>query len=405
MTSIAAKETAFEASIEKHLTEHGWHKASPKGFDRRQLLHTEELLAFVEATQPDELAKLATTAGGAQAARDSLVKRIVQELDAHGTLHVLRRGFKDRGVHFQAAFFKPAHGLTPELIARYEANRCTVVRQLIYSDKTSNELDLALLINGLLVATAELKNPLTGQDVEDAKKQYRSDRDPKDKALSRRALVHFAVDPDLVYMTTQLAGKNTVFLPFNRGTSTAARATGRTPSGYATAYLWEDVWQRDACSRSSALHPLRSVGQRRRKPDRLLFPRYHQLDAVRKLREWLAPKGPGNNYLVQHSAGSGKSNTIAWLAHRLASLHDDDRRRSSTRSSSSPTGACSTSSCRTRSTSSSTSPASCERIDEHSGQLAEALASRRAESSSRRCRSSRSSSSKVGDLAQGATTP
>jgi type I restriction enzyme R subunit len=326
MTSIAAKERAFEVSIEKHLVEHGWLKAAPKGFDRQQLLHTEELLSFIEATQPDDLAKLAVTAGGEEAARDSLVKRLVQELDSHGTLHVLRRGFKDRGVHFQAAFFKPAHNLTPELVARYEANRCTIVRQLIYSDKTSNELDLALFINGLLVATAELKNALTGQDVEDAKKQYRTDRDPKDKALSGRALVHFAVDPDLVFVTTKLAGTDTVFLPFNRGDENGGAGNPPHPSGHATAYLWEDVWQRDAWLEiyQRFLHYEDSGSKSR--PDRLLFPRYHQWDAVRTLRELARGDGPGNSYLVQHSAGSGKSNTIGWLAHQLASLYAGEQK-------------------------------------------------------------------------------
>jgi type I restriction enzyme R subunit len=326
MTDLASKETAFEASIEKHLACHGWLTASPKGFDREQLLQPAEFLAFVEATQPNELAKLAKTAGGDQAARTSLLTRLVQELDAHGTLYVLRRGFKDRGVQFQAAFFRPAHGLTPDLVTRYEANRCTLVRQLIYSNKTSKELDLALLVNGLLVATAELKNPLTGQSVEDAKKQYRTDRDPKHRALSQRALVHFAVDPDLVFITTRLAGGDTIFLPFNRGDANGGAGNPPHPSGHATAYLWEEVWQRDAWLELLQRFVHYEGEPSNSKPRPLLFPRYHQWDAVRTLRGLARSDGPGENYLVQHSAGSGKSNTIGWLAHQLASLYADDQK-------------------------------------------------------------------------------
>ena len=238
------------------------------------------------------------------------------------------------GKQIEAAFFAPAHGMNPDNARLYAANRLTVTRQLHYSQRESGKsLDLALSLNGIPVATAELKNPLTGQTVAHARNQYMTDRDPWDKIFQfkQRALVHFAVDPDQVSMTTRLNGKNTRFLPFNRGDHHGA---GNPPSahGYRTSYLWEEVWQRDSWLDILArfIHQEvveKQVDGKKVRTETMIFPRYHQLDSVRKLEADARAAGAGTNYLIQHSAGSGKSNEIGWLVHRLASLHGDQDRK------------------------------------------------------------------------------
>ncbi|MQB02450.1 MAG: type I restriction endonuclease subunit R, partial [Actinobacteria bacterium] len=208
-------------------------------------LDTGEVFAFIEATQAQEWARLTKLHGGNQAvARARFTERLVRELDSRGTVDVLRQGVVDLGVTIRLAFFRPAHGLTASITARYAANRLTVTRQLAYEASTKT-VDLCLFVNGLPVTTAELKNPITGQTIEEAKAQYRTDRDPRNVTLSRRAVVHFAVDTELVAMTTRLAGRSTRFLPFNRGHDGGA-GNPPNPDGHRTAYLWERVWQRDA---------------------------------------------------------------------------------------------------------------------------------------------------------------
>jgi len=220
------------------------------------------------------------------------------------------------------AYFRPASGLNAELDAKYKANRLTVTRQLLYEPTSTKTLDMGLFLNGIPVATAEIKNHLTGQTAEDAKQQYRKDRDPRN-ALLRRAIVHFAVDTEQVFMTTRLSGDSTRFLPFNRGNGDRAGNPRR--EGYRTGYLWEDVWSRDAWLDLLARFVLTSTDDDGKKVT--LFPRYHQWSAVLELVRHSRQHGPGHSYLVQHSAGSGKSNTIAWLAHRLSSLHDVQDRK------------------------------------------------------------------------------
>ena len=310
------------------MLEHGGYgKGDPRSFDRALGLDPSAVLGFVEATQPDAWRELVARHGGEDAPHMNFLKRLAGELDERGTVDVLRHGVKDLGVEIRLAYFKPAHGLTPDLVERYEANRLTLVRQLAYSADETKTLDLALLLNGIPVATAELKNPLTGQGVDHAKAQYRRDRDPANVTLARRAVVHFAVDPDEVAMTTRLAGEATQFLPFNRGSEEGGVGNPYNPAGHRTAYLWEQVWEREAWLDLLArfvhvIRPEKGSPAQRRAGTRTVFPRFHQWDAVLKLEAHARDHGAGESYLIEHSAGSGKSNSIAWLAHRLASLHD-----------------------------------------------------------------------------------
>lgn len=259
--------------------------------------------------------------------------RLYKELDNRGMLDVLRHGVVDYGVRFHLAFFAPASGLNPETRRLYEANRLTVLRQLYFSQKQEHDsVDVVLCLNGLPIVTLELKNQFTGQTSGHARRQYIQDRDPRELLFSfkKRALVHFAVDTDEVWMATALNGKETRFLPFNKGHNHGA-GNPPNPDGHRTAYLWEEVLAKDSLLdilgnyAHLQLEELNFNGRKVRK-ESLIFPRYHQLDVVRKLQATLKASGVGKNYLIQHSAGSGKSNSIAWLAHSLASLHGGDER-------------------------------------------------------------------------------
>ena len=325
-------ERGFEESVEAALLAGGYLKSEPAHFDPVLGLDTAELFAFIGTTQITEWERLLGRYGNdPDAAQRGFAKRLAAELDARGTVEVLRQGVVDLGVTIRLAFFQPAHGLTPELQERYAANRVSVTRQLAYEPQSPKTLDLVLLVNGIPTATAELKNPLTNQTVEHAIGQYRSDRDPANVTLARRALVHFAVDPDRVAMTTKLAGQATQFLPFNLGHDGGA-GNPPNPSGHRTSYLWERVWTRDAWMDLLArfIHverPTQGSPAARRAAERVVFPRFHQWDAVLALEAHAREYGAGHSYLVEHSAGSGKSNTIAWMAHRLSSLHDDSDRK------------------------------------------------------------------------------
>lgn len=324
------QEAAFESSIEADLLASGWLKIDPSTYDVKLGLFRTELIAFLQTSQPKEWAELVKRLGGESAAEEKVVKRVADEITARGTVDVLRGVVKDTGVTFRVAAFAPANGLTPELWQRYDANRLGVVRQLRHSEShPKDSLDVVLVVNGIPVATAELKNPLTGQTVKDAITQYQEDRNPADLIFKHRTLVHFAVDPHQVYMTTRLAKQDTTFLPFNQGSAGAGNAGGagnpENPEGYATAYLWQHVWQRDNWLNilGSFIH-LEDVldgNEKKTGVKRILFPRYHQWDAVTKLLAATRTSGPGVDRLVMHSAGSGKSNTIAWTAHQFSRLH------------------------------------------------------------------------------------
>ncbi len=322
------REHAFESLIETHLITHGYEPLASKDYDTERAFFPAVILEFIQQTQAKEWAKL--EALQAEKTPDIVLTELSRWLDTYGTLAVLRNGFKCYGRTLRVAFFKPAHGMNPELSARYVANRLGVTRQLRYSSRNSNELDLTLTINGLPVCTAELKNPLTGQTVEDAMEQYRSSRDHREKVFEfkKRALVHFAVDTEAVFMTTRLAGNATHFLPFNQGYKGGAGNPPGQEGRYRTAYLWEEVWQRESLLDLFARFLHLQVDEyftdegHKFKKETMIFPRWHQLQAVRDLEAQARLEGPGHNYLIEHSAGSGKSNTIGWIAHRLASLHD-----------------------------------------------------------------------------------
>ena len=322
-------EAAFETVIEAHLLQNGYVPVAREGFDRERAIFPETVLAFIRETQPKQWAKLEALHGDKTG--EQVLGDLCKWMDTNGALATLRHGFKCYGRTLHAAYFKAAHELNPELETRYAANRLGLTRQLHFSPRAEKSLDVTLSLNGIPVATVELKNPLTGQQVEDARRQYKQDRDPREPifAFKRRTLVHFAVDTESVLMTTRLAGTATHFLPFNKGCDGAAGnppdPAGRT---YRTAYLWEEVLQRDSLLDLLARFIHLQIDEkcddqsRKVKTESMIFPRYHQLQAVRMLVDAARSEGVGHNYLVEHSAGSGKSNTIGWLTHRLASLHD-----------------------------------------------------------------------------------
>ena len=327
-------EAAFETIVEACLLDNGYVTIAGEGFDGERAIFPETALAFIRETQPRAWAKLEALLG--EQTGEQVLADLCKWMDANGSLATLRHGFKCYGRTLRVAFFKAAHGLNPDLEAAYAANRVGITRQLRYSPGREKSLDIALSLNGVPVATVELKNPLTGQTVEDAVGQYRRDRDPHEPVFEfkRRTLVHFAVDTEAVMMTTRLAGSATRFLPFDKGNDSGAGnppdADGRS---YRTAYLWEDVLGRDSLLDLLArfvhlqIEEKRDDRGRKTKVESMIFPRYHQRDAVRTLVEAARRDGVGENYLIEHSAGSGKSNTIGWLAHRLASLHDDGDER------------------------------------------------------------------------------
>ena len=310
----------------------GYHKRRPEDFDRALCLLPADVLDFVVATQPKQWQRLSQHHGAE--VKERFLKRLSSEIQRRGTLDVLRRGVKDMGCSFRLAYFRPASGLNEETRRLHAANFFAVSRQVRYSTRNEKSLDLVLFLNGLPVFTAELKNPLTGQSVEDAIRQYKTDRDPREPLLAPgRCLAHFAVDIELVYVTTHLAGPKTRFLPFNRGRFGGAGNPPVPPTqdGYATAYLWEETWARDSVLDlvRQFVHEVEEEDEKGRKTGRrfLIFPRHQQLDCVRRLVSDARTTGAGQRYLVQHSAGSGKSFTIAWLAHQLSTLHGADERR------------------------------------------------------------------------------
>ncbi len=324
---IDISERAFEDAIETSLSQSGYRKVSAERYDQDLDLIPDEVMSFLQSTQIQQWNRL--TEQYQERSREQILKRLSSEIERRGSLDVLRKGIKDRGSKVRLAYFQPSSRLNNEIQQLYNANHFSVVRQLRYSKNSNKSLDLALFLNGIPIFTAELKNPLTGQDVQDAIRQYKLDRDPRESLFAyRKCLAHFAVDPNLVYVTTHLQGINTRFLPFNRGHEHGAGnpPVPLTQNGYPTSYLWEETWSRDSVLElvSRFIYEVQEVNELGRMTNKpfLIFPRYHQLDCVQKLVKEAQDNGTGHSYLIQHSAGSGKTYTIAWLAHRLATLHN-----------------------------------------------------------------------------------
>lgn len=322
------REQDFEEHIEEHLLNAGYHKRLPEDYDKELCLIPDEVLNFIKTTQPKEYEKLQK-----QYASDTdnkLCYNLSQEIRRWGTLHVLRNGFTDRGAKFRFAFYKPSSGMNPEHLKLYKENRLSIIRQLKYSLNNENSLDIGIFLNGLPIITAELKNSLTGQFVKNAIKQYQQDRDPREPFfLFKRCLVHFAVGNEKVFMTTRLNGTGTRFLPFNLDTENPVNT-----KGHKTAYLWEDILQPDTLldliqnylhiQKMAEKYYDREKGLVEREYEVAIFPRFHQLDSVRAILKAVKTDGVGHDYLIHHSAGSGKSNSIAWLAHKLASFYQKE---------------------------------------------------------------------------------
>jgi len=331
-------EARLEDAIVDHLSTQGGYVfvdysqgAAAGRFDKVRALDPALVLGFIQATQAKVWQSLKDIHKGET---DKVVlDHLVKELEIKGMLKVLRQGFKCYGKKLRVAVFAPSNNMNPDTLALYGQNVLSVTRQLYYSEAHTKSLDMVLFVNGLPIATVELKNEMSGQTVEEAKTQYKKNRDQRELLFEfkKRTLVHFAVDPDQVFMATRLSGDKTYFLPLNLGNAGHAGNPPAADGGYRTAYLWREVWQRDSLldilGRFMHLQVeekriLTDEGIKKITKETMIFPRYHQLDAVRRLVAHAQAFGPGRNYLVQHSAGSGKSNSIAWLAHRLSSLHD-----------------------------------------------------------------------------------
>jgi|SRR5882672_103594 len=324
------REINLELEISRHLAEHGWLYAEDDAanYDRARALFPADVLAWAQATQPQAWQTLVKN-HGTQAA-ETLLARLRDQLDQRGTLDVLRHGVELLGLRqpLKLAEFKPALAMNPDILARYAANRLRVVRQVRYSLHNENCIDLVLFINGIPIATAELKTDFT-QSIDDAIDQYRFDRLPRQRghapepllSFPNGALVHFAVSNHEVHMTTKLTGPATEFLPFNRGNDGGKGNPMNAVAGHRTAYLWEEVWAPESWLEILGRY-LMAQQDKKKQIESIIFPRFHQLDVTRKLQAAVFAQGPAGKYLVQHSAGSGKTNSIAWTAHFLAELHD-----------------------------------------------------------------------------------
>ena len=320
------QEEDFEDHIETHLNRSRYRSQQSAIYSKRLCLISNETLQFIKDTQPEEYQKLERQYE--EKTPVNLLDRISREIGRRGVLDVLRKGIKDRGCNFALTYFRPSSGMNPDHQSLYAQNRFSLVRQLKYSQRNEKSVDMALFLNGLPLVTMELKNSLTGQTVTDAEKQYRTDRDPREPLFQfRRCLVHFAVGNEKVSMTTQLQRGETRFFPFNKGIENPVN-----PDGHKTTYLWEDILQPDNLMElmDNFIHEQETTekaydsdigGVRDVKGRVLVFPRYHQLDVIRRLKGAIVADGVGHNYLIQHTTGSGKSNSIAWLAHLLTHLY------------------------------------------------------------------------------------
>ena len=319
-------EQRFEDHIEEHLNQSGYRSLKSSRYDKPLCLIPNETLQFIQDTQPETYQKLERQYGEETSVK--LLDRISKQIASRGVLDVLRKGVKDRGCDFKLTYFQPSSGMNPDHKTLYAQNRFSLIRQLHYSQRNEKSLDMVLCLNGLPLVTMELKNSLTGQTVIDAEKQYRTDRDPREPLFQfKRCLVHFAVGNEKVSMTTHLQGDKTRFFPFNKGIENPVN-----PKGHKTAYLWEDILHPDNLmvlindfiheqETTEKVYDDKTKMVKDEKHSVLVFPRYHQLDVIRQLKAAIVAEDVGHNYLIQHTTGSGKSNSIAWLAHLLTHLY------------------------------------------------------------------------------------
>ncbi|UOA07369.1 type I restriction endonuclease subunit R [Methylobacter sp. S3L5C] len=321
MTS-QTNEAALENHIEQALAKEGYHLGLPADFDREFAIDGKLFWEFLEATQPKELVKLKDWPNWQRLVLERLNKRIKKS----SILAVLKKGLDIDDAHFDLLYRLPYNDLNPEVLANFEANIFSVTRQVHYSEATSlKSVDMVLFVNGLALSTLELKNPWTGQNIYNAIKQYRTDRDPKEPLFEfGRCLVHFAVDPDEAYMCTRLTGNDSNFLPFNKGYN-YGKGNPVNPNGHKSAYLWQDILTRKSLTNiieqfaKFTIEKDKKTGKERKS---LYFPRYHQRDVVLGILADAKQNGVGQTYLIHHSAGSGKSNSLTWLAYQLVELYD-----------------------------------------------------------------------------------
>jgi type I restriction enzyme R subunit len=324
MQTSDTSEKGLETIIEKHLMEHnGFVQSYSADYDRELCINKKHFFQFLQETQPNAYDTIL------KRGEDKFLKRLSDQIKQKGIIEILRNGVKDLDLRVKLYYKRPSSDLNKTAKKHYNANIFSVTRQLYYSLDNSNSLDLAISINGLPVITFELKNQWTGQTVKNAIKQYKSDRDPKEKLFGfGRCMVHFAVDADLVYMATHLSGDKTFFLPFNKGNKDGA-GNPLNPNGLKTDYLWKEILTK--ASLSNILENYAQIVEEKdedtgKVKKKLIFPRYHQLNVVEELLDHAKTNGVGQRYLIQHSAGSGKSNSITWLALQLVSLHDSENR-------------------------------------------------------------------------------
>lgn len=334
------KEKRFEEDIETYLlTEGGYSKGDLTTYSREKAIDIPKLITFIKATQPKQWERYERNYK--DDAESKLYKRFNEEVETQGLIYVLRHGINDRGVKLNIAYFRPETTMNPDVIKVYESNILTCTRQFKYSTENENSIDMVIALNGIPIVAIELKDQLKGQSVENAKMQFMYDRNPKELCFqfNKRFLVYFAVDLYEIAMTTQLKGKDTYFLPFNQGSNGAGNVGGagnpKNPIGYATSYLWEVVLKKDVFMDTLQKYIHLDVEETKTIKDgkevskiskKIIFPRYHQLDVVSKILADVKVNGSGDNYLIQHSAGSGKSNSIAWLAYGLSSIHNKDNK-------------------------------------------------------------------------------
>lgn len=325
MSTIHTEITFEKEVVDLLLKSKDYSQGLPVDFNRETALLEKYLFEFIQTSQPKEWKKLSTIHG--EQVKKQFLLRLFKEIESRGLLDVIRNGFTTHGVNFKLAYFKPSSNLNKQSIEQFNQNQLTVIRQVKYDRHNENSIDLLIALNGFSIITIELKNAFSGQTVKNAMNQYRFNRDPREPLFlfNRGSLVHFSVDTDTVYMTTKVNGSKTLYLPFNKGHNNGA-GNPDNPHGRKTDYLWTEILQKDSL--------LEIIGRfiHLEKDDKgkwstLIFPRYHQMDSVRKMVIDAKVSGAGKNYLIQHSAGSGKSNSIAWLSYRLASLHDDKDQR------------------------------------------------------------------------------